>query len=280
MTHISSFINEAKVIYNAAEQTYIKDSFSTSGTQVYARSSDGVKCSKELDLSGREDISYYIEIDSAGNFVKYYLSDGSFQYQNETYGLKKTDINDVDNVAEITSYERFSINCDGTVEISDTRVATTITGQNINKKMKKLSGQESAGYGTVNSTITSFKKWPNRTMPNGVSTEKISTTNSDTPIYIWFDNGTIYYFSETKNVVLNTDMSYLFHSMQGLTAVSGLLSFDTSEVKNMLPMFSDCKGFVTLDLKGFDTSSATNMSYMFEGCTSLQSIDVSEFVTE
>ena len=37
----STFVSEAKIIYGAAEQEYVKDAFCSSGKRVYVRSTEG-----------------------------------------------------------------------------------------------------------------------------------------------------------------------------------------------------------------------------------------------
>ena len=86
-----SFLNEIKIIYGEAEKEYVKDSFGSTGRRIYVKNPDN-NCSKKLDTSVRDDLSYYIEIDSAGKVLNYYIYDGSYQYEKEKYDLKKTDI--------------------------------------------------------------------------------------------------------------------------------------------------------------------------------------------
>ena len=91
----NSFITELKTIYTAAEQTWMLDNMNSSSEMVYARGTTE-KCEKELDLTGRTNLYYYIRFDQGGNIVEYYATDGTFQFQSDKVGLKKTDIEDVD----------------------------------------------------------------------------------------------------------------------------------------------------------------------------------------
>ena len=153
------------------------------------------------------------------------------------------------------------------------------TGKNVNVKMKKLSGKSSATYKTSNKTITSIQKA--NVMPDLTTMSKdniVSTTASDVPIYMWFDNGKIYWWSKAKNVYLNQNSSYMFNYCEALTNLD-LKSFDTSKVTTMDSMFNYCGALTSLDLKSFDTSNVTNMSNMFLACIALTSLDVSRFNT-
>ena len=97
----------------------------------------------------------------------------------------------------------------------------------------------------------------------------------------WFN----YYNCEVSEIVglqyFNTDrltdMSYMF-SGANVTSLD-VSSFDTSNVKDMSSMFSNCEYLECLDLHTFDTSNVNNMSKMFSGCDSFESLDLSSFDT-
>ena len=52
-------------------------------------------------------------------------------------------------------------------------------------------------------------------------------------------------------------------------------SFDTSQVKTMDSMFSNCSSLASLDVSSFDTSKTTHFNYMFKDCNKLTKITVS-----
>ena len=64
-----------------------------------------------------------------------------------------------------------------------------------------------------------------------------------------------------------------FHCCEALKQIEGLECLNTSEVKDMGYMFSDCKALTSLDLKNFNTQNVTNMSSMF---SFLRGADVAE----
>ena len=95
----NSFTTEVKELYKIAQQQWISDSMFETKDQEYGRCSG---CSyKELDLTGRQELNYYIKINKAGNFVKYYATDGSYQFKYDGSGLLITDITDVDQVTDL-----------------------------------------------------------------------------------------------------------------------------------------------------------------------------------
>ncbi len=69
----SSFVTECQNIYKVAEQTYIQDSLYTSDNSVYSSNS------LLLDLSGRDNIEYYVRFDKSGQIVQFVVYDGTYQ---------------------------------------------------------------------------------------------------------------------------------------------------------------------------------------------------------
>ena len=153
------------------------------------------------------------------------------------------------------------------------------TGSSVNAKMKKLAGNSSATYNSEDANITSIQKSTTKPDINSMTSDNIvsiSNTTYNTPIYMWYDNGTIYWWSEDNNPSLNTDSSYMFNILKGLTNIDVTL-FDTSNVTNMEGMFNNCSGLTSLDLGNkFYTSNVTNMQSMFHGCSSLTSLDLGD----
>ena len=70
-----------------------------------------------------------------------------------------------------------------------------------------------------------------------------------------------------------------FNGMENLQSITGLSYLNTSEVTNMLQMFSGCRKLTTLDVSHFNTSKVTDMYCMFYSCSSLTSLDLSHFNT-
>ena len=276
-----SFITEVQQIYKTAQQQYMKDSLSATSTEyAYAKSSDNIKCSKELMMTGRGEIRYFIELDRNGKVIRYYATDGEYQFSSEEYGLKINDIEDVDNIGDLEKYEDFQISCDGTTVIEDTRVATLETGPSLNVKMKKLAGQTDVTYHeAANTNVKAFKRWIKTKIPSGVDEIKVSISSSDTPIYMWFDNGTIYYYSKTKNVYLNPNSSQLFRNFIGLEDISGIANFNTSKVTTFYGAFQNLSSLTSINVSNLDTSNVEDMRWMFAGSSKLTHLNVSNFNT-
>ena len=77
-------------------------------------------------------------------------------------------------------------------------------------------------------------------------------------------------------IIANESMICYFEGIEKMTSID-LSALDTSEVTNMIEMFTLCSSLTSLDVSNFDTSKVTDMSYMFGGCSSLTSLDVSNF---
>ena len=73
-----------------------------------------------------------------------------------------------------------------------------------------------------------------------------------------------------------------FYCCEALKQIEGLEYLNTSEVKDMSGMFSDCRTLTSLDLKNFNTQNVTNMNMkgMFSSCEALTSLDLKSFNTQ
>ncbi len=95
-----AFTTELREIYKTAQQQWIADSMFSTGEKEYVRCST---CTgKELDMSGRRELEYYIKLDKSGNVITYKATDGSYQYSYTGTGLK---IENIKNVVQISKIE-------------------------------------------------------------------------------------------------------------------------------------------------------------------------------
>ena len=163
-----------------------------------------------------------------------------------------------------------------TSEIPDKIILQTptalISGRAFNDKIKRLAGALSNITEIVRETNSA--NIPVEVIDNEENV--ISVNNSYSKVYAWYNNGIIYYYSDSNKIYLNEDSSYMFNNLISLNSID-LGNFDTSNVTNMLSMFSLCQSLISIDLSNFDTSNVTNMSEMFRYCPSLISLDLSNF---
>ena len=158
--------------------------------------------------------------------------------------------------------------------------AVFLDGQEVNRKMKILAGNSEAIYSSTNTNINAIKRA--NTMDERYETDKVdvSTSESNTPIYMWFDNesATIYYYTVDPNPEANSDSSYMFYKLNSATTLE-LETIDTSKVTKMIAMFWENSSLSKLDLSNFDTGNVEDMSHMFARCRGLKSLDLSSFNT-
>lgn len=75
------------------------------------------------------------------------------------------------------------------------------------------------------------------------------------------------------------DMSYMFQYAYNLTNLTGLSSFNTSNVTSMRATFDDMYSLENIDVSHFDTSKVTDMTGMFSGLRKIKKLDLRNFNT-
>ncbi len=151
-------------------------------------------------------------------------------------------------------------------------------GATVNIKMKQLAGIENAKSETVDTNIKEIKRATSISAENRVESNVVSISESNTPIYMWFENRTIYWYTKDEKPELNKDSSNMFRGCKGITNLD-VSNFDTSNVTSMSYMFGSCSGLTSLDLSNFDTSNVVNMKGIFFECSILTSLDLRNFKT-
>ena len=98
----NSFGNEIREIYKQAQTQWTLDSYdiSTEGAgKKYGATNSGdvpTNCLKKLDMGGRQNINYVIELDKNGNVIKIQATDGTYYYTKTGTDIKITDIKNDD----------------------------------------------------------------------------------------------------------------------------------------------------------------------------------------
>jgi len=119
--------------------------------------------------------------------------------------------------------------------------------------------------------------------PEGtLGTDYYNTDNTGTSYPGWNSKRT-----SIKKVVFDSSFAnasptscyYWFYGCSKLTDITGIDNLNTSNVTNMIGMFSGCSSLTSLDVSNFKTENVTNMNQMFQGCSGLTSLDVSKFNT-
>ena len=105
-----TFLNEIRSVYRVSRQTWTLDPYKLMGDKVYSNKEG---CSlEELDLSGRNEFTYYIKINTDGKVKELYATDGTFQFIGGE-GLLLTEINNAQISSDLNASERITISCSG-----------------------------------------------------------------------------------------------------------------------------------------------------------------------
>ena len=173
-----------------------------------------------------------------------------------------------------------TVNLEITANIAiNEKEATFLPGPEVNVKMKELAGDDTSTatpspYYFENENILFIKH--SEIEPTNINKEEkniVSIDDSPYPIYMWYEEGTIYWWSEDKTPNLNEDSSHMFRSMTKLNNIEGLRSFNSSNVLNMRRMFNNINVQTLDDLSSWNTSSVVDMSGVFSGDASLTTLE-------
>ena len=178
--------------------------------------------------------------------------------------------NDEDNILEFRP-------TDITVHI-ETKSSYLIDGPSLESKMKTLSG--SGDTNTDNTTITAIKKATdeqyNAKKSSLTSNNEVQTSGEKT--YMWYEDGTIYFYSEADNIFLNANSGGTFRKMKSLTDISGLASFNTSYVTDMNRIFQDSLNLENITpISGWNTSFVTDFTFSFGSSNTANSMSIKSF---
>ena len=159
--------------------------------------------------------------------------------------------------------------CDAKIDVDvkvelDNKNAIFKTGGKINILMKTLAGASSPTVNSSNNTITAIKK--SSTEPIDANKNVASADDSPLPIYMWFDNGTIWWWSEDDNPSLNQNSNNLFINLRKLSLIDDLSYFDVSNVEEIGDLFTyDAKITDITPISNWNTSKVSIMAYMLYG---------------
>ena len=164
--------------------------------------------------------------------------------------------------------------------------STFLAGTEFNAKIRQLAGNTNATYETTDSNITSIVRansvpssWiVNGTITPPISTNIVSTPESDFPIYAWYSNGVINWYTDVDNPYMNTNSSNMFRGLTNTSSIA-INTIDTSRSTNMNLLFYNCNSLSSINLSNFSTVLVSSMDSMFEGCSSLTSLTLSSLNT-
>ena len=266
--------DEAKSPYGDLEEAYVVVTVNEDGNYdyyFYSRDTEGIgiypiteeaALSAECIRTGIDNLSTNIGIGRRKN-VKVYNNDCSAIEMEKKATKRNPEVDEYGNI------------------VSNDKHAQFIQGISLNSKLKRLANGDSASSSTDDLLIKEIVR--SETEPseeNKQSRNKVSTSNSEVPIYMWFDDtdGTMYWWTEADYPMLYEESSFTFYRFRALKYLD-LSEFDSSNVVRMTYMIASNDELEYVDLDGFDTSNCTQMDYMFYGDVKLRNLDLSEFDT-
>ncbi len=121
-----------------------------------------------------------------------------------------------------------------------------------------------------NSTITAFRKSSVAPDLTNSSAKVVSTSDSDVPIYAWYEGSVLYWWSNAPHVNAPASMSSLFSRCGKLADISGVKDWDTHTTTSMSSAFYQCTALKDLSpLLNWNVENVTKMSGVFMGCSSI-----------
>ncbi len=98
------------------------------------------------------------------------------------------------------------------------------------------------------------------------------------PVYAYYDNHTVYWFSADENPMMVGSFKNLFYwNFGNLREVAGLSDWDTSELTSARAMFQRCSSLTSVTLQG-TFEKCIDFSNAFDSCTNLGSVTFDEHV--
>ena len=268
-----AFGTEVKTIYKQAETDFISDNFNNAAGKNYCSDSSNNEC-KKLSISTNKE--YYVEMDIRGKVACIAVKDDTFVYVYDSPNSIE-DIS-VENIKSVTDTDMDLKDCSYIFNAtSDGIEANFLTGTEVSVKMKLLAGNNISNNSiySYDNNIKAIKKSPTEpTDENKEYKNIVSTSDSPYPIYMWYEDNTIYYWSEDTTPNLNKLSSTMFFGFEALENIEGLADFDASNVEVMNWMFGYCTKLPNLDaLSSWNTANVTSMAETFDACKSLVSMD-------
>ena len=162
---------------------------------------------------------------------------------------------------------------DGTIH---TRKPATLTyGSTVNTKMKVLAGKTNPNTYTEDDSITAIMRANELPIAVDINDSKyiISASNSALPIYAWYDNGVIYYYTDADEIFMHSSSGSFFQYLSSLSNIDAVAEWNTSNVTGLSNFLSGTAVRNVDALSGWDTSKVTNMSWLLSSTDYLENVD-------
>lgn len=145
----------------------------------------------------------------------------------------------------------------------------------------------------MNEITYGSKKIFERGLGNTISWETLTwnksnnsyTYNTKGELYINYNNKYVYLTNSPASIATKpyklkfNNINTYYSTSYTCTYKLDLSDLDTSNIKNMDSMFSQCGALTSVNVTNWDTSNVTNMDWVFLWCNSLSNLDVSRWNT-
>jgi surface protein len=181
-------------------------------------------------------------------------------------GLQGTDVN------VTVTIKNNTLHCD----IVENPYAILLPGPDLNIKMKQIAEPNNASNITAasynNTNVTSIQKYSGTPSASVLTSDhEVQDASSNSKIYVWFDNGTLYYYSPASVIKANTTLKNGFQRFENLVNISGLQYIDTSNVTILQSAFAGSISLTNLSpLSNWDVSNVASLSKIFAGTYNVQ----------
>ena len=127
-------------------------------------------------------------------------------------------------------------------------------------------------------TIKAVKKTNSITEAQKASAKIVSTDTSPNPIYMWFESGTVYWYTDAEKVFANQNARGMF-AWLGAVKTIDVSEIDFSQTTDISGLFECDKNITSLDVSSMNVVNVTNMDETFYCLESLKSLDISMWNT-
>lgn len=156
-------------------------------------------------------------------------------------------------------------------EVSPKKTAALVRGRAFNESIKTMAAGKYRDTYRSDSLIKAIRQCMDADAMSGKDVKELQEDGE--PVYGWFEDGAIYFYTDADTVYLNEDCSGMFRYCQALGDFSGISGFDASRMRDGSEMFIGCSGLITADsFRQWDTGALENMQAMFHECRWLQDI--------
>ncbi len=156
-------------------------------------------------------------------------------------------------------------------EVSQKKTATLAKGRTFNESIKTMAAGKDRDTYRSDSLIKAIRQCTDADAMSGRDVKELQEDGE--PVYGWFEDGTIYFYTDADTVYLNEDCSGMFRYCEALVDFFGISGFDAGKMRDGNEMFIGCYGLITADsFSQWNTGNLENMQAMFQECRWLQDI--------